>query len=103
MPLAIGLAIVAGVGTTFPQARPVIALLPAGLLALAALYVLTWQIRHSILPGMEWVQEVERAHPVALAAILALPIHPLLAWLWQGADSEVRDRSGEWDSDDAAH
>lgn len=103
LPIAIGLAVVTGVGATFRQARPVIALLPAGMLTLAALYVLAWQIRHSILPGMEWVQEVERAHPVALAAILALPLHPLLTWLWRRTDSELRGRSDEWDSAGAAN
>ncbi|MFP3906675.1 MAG: alpha-(1-_3)-arabinofuranosyltransferase family protein [Acidimicrobiales bacterium] len=101
--VAVALAIVAGLGARFARARPMVALLPAGLFGLAALYVIVWQLRHSIQPGMEWVGELERAHPIALAAILALPIHPLLRWLWSRGRPHVEDRTPQRDTATAAN
>lgn len=82
--IALGLGLVTLVGTRVRRARIPIALLPAALLGLAATYVVVWQIRHGIRPGMEWVAELERAHPVALASVLAVPLTPLLNRLWRG-------------------
>ncbi len=82
--IALPLAAVAMVGTRVRRARLAIALLPAALLGLAALYVVVWQVRYGIQPGIEWVTELERAHPVALAAILSIPLHPLLSRIWRG-------------------
>jgi arabinofuranan 3-O-arabinosyltransferase len=89
-PVAIGLMLVTIAGCVLPASRPVLALLPAGLLGLAALYVVGMQVRYGIQPGIEWVTELERAHPFALAAVLALPIHPVVDRLWQ-RDANVSD------------
>jgi arabinofuranan 3-O-arabinosyltransferase len=80
--IALLLATAAAVASRLRTARLAIALLPAALLGIAALYVVTWQVRYSIQPGIEWVTELERAHPIALAAVLALPLHPALLWVW---------------------
>jgi arabinofuranan 3-O-arabinosyltransferase len=95
LPAAVGLGLAATVGARVRAARLAIALLPAALFGLAASYVVVWQARYSIQPGIEWVTELERAHPIALAAVLALPIHPLLVWLWQ--------RSPQRDTEPAEH
>jgi arabinofuranan 3-O-arabinosyltransferase len=82
------------VGTRVRRARLPIALLPAALFGAAALYVLVWQVRYSIEPGIEWVTELERAHPVALAAVLSLALHPLLTRLWRGRGQRDIDPTG---------
>lgn len=82
--IGIGLAGVTFIGTRVRRARLPIALLPAALLGLAAVYVVAWQVRYGIQPGIEWVMELERGHPIALAGVLAVPLHPLLNWLWRG-------------------
>jgi arabinofuranan 3-O-arabinosyltransferase len=84
LPVAGGLALTTLVGGRVRTARPFVALLAPGLLGLAALYVVAWQVRYGIQPGIEWVTELDRAHPVALAGVLALPVHLLVERLWEG-------------------
>jgi hypothetical protein len=60
----------------------VLALLPAALLASAALYVVVWQVRHRIAPGLEWPGELDRAHPVAVVAVVVLVIDTAVDRLW---------------------
>jgi len=58
-----------------------LALAPAGLLALIGTYVVVSQARHHILPGLEWPQELDRAHPVAMTALVLLASHTVVSAL----------------------
>jgi arabinofuranan 3-O-arabinosyltransferase len=94
LPVAVGLALAALAGGLDRRARLLVALLPPALLGLAALYVVAWQVRYGIQPGIEWVTELERAHPIALAAVLALPVHLLVDRLWQPVANVSADQPG---------
>jgi arabinofuranan 3-O-arabinosyltransferase len=82
-PVALGLGVATLVGTQVRRARPLLVLLPPALAGLTALYVVGMQARYGIRVGIEWVTELERAHPIALAAVLALPLHALVDHLWR--------------------
>lgn len=76
------------VGSRWRRGRLLLAAAPAGLMAMAGVYVVAWQVRYGIEPGMEWVGEVHRAHPVALTAVLALPLHSVVSWCWRRGVAE---------------
>ncbi len=81
--VALGLGTALVLGALLPRARALLVLLPPALFGLAVVYVVGMQARYGIRVGIEWVTELERAHPVALAAVLALALHPLAEWLWR--------------------
>jgi hypothetical protein len=60
------------VGARGGRSRLLLQLAAPGALALAALYVIVQQIRHSTAPGLDWPGELERAHPLGWLAILLL-------------------------------
>lgn len=80
--IAVALGALAGIAVRRERGRAVLALLPAALLAGAALYVVTWQIRYRIAPGLEWPGELDRAHPVAVVAVVVLVIDTAVDRLW---------------------
>jgi arabinofuranan 3-O-arabinosyltransferase len=80
--VAVALGLLAGLAVRRERGRALLALLPAGLLTAAALYVIAWQIRHRIAPGLEWPGELERAHPVAVVAVVVLVIDTAVDRLW---------------------
>ena len=59
-------------------------LMAPALFALIGLFYVFRQIRGRPLPGFGWVQSFERAHNVALVAVIALVVHTIA--------SEARDR-----------
>lgn len=78
--VAIGLAAVAA--TRWPVARWAVRVAPAVLMAGAATYVVVWQLRFRIPTGAEWPGELERAHPVALAAVVLLAVGQIVDRRW---------------------
>jgi hypothetical protein len=48
----------------------------------AAAYVVVWQLRFHIPTGAEWPGELERAHPVALAAVVLLAAGQVVDRRW---------------------
>lgn len=80
--VAVALGVLAGLAVRRERGRAVLALGPAVLLAGAALYVVTWQIRYRIAPGLEWPGELDRAHPVAVVAVVVLVIDTAVDRLW---------------------
>ena len=78
--LAVGL--VAGFATRREGWRPLLTLVPAGLLSFVALYIIGLQYRHRITPGLHWPTDIDRLHPVALAAVILLAVDVAIARLW---------------------
>lgn len=78
--LAVGLA--AGFATRRETWRPIFTLLPAGLLAVAAGYVMVLQLRNEIPPGLHWPNQTGRLHPLGLTAVVLLGVDVAIAQLW---------------------
>ena len=72
--VALVLGLAAGLGTRRRRLRIGVALLPAALVGAAALYGFALLVRYYIAPGVEWVHELERLHPIALAGVVALAV-----------------------------
>lgn len=66
-----GLALVSALGAPPAWAMPLVA--PAAM-AFSGAYVVATVVRHHIGPGLEWAHEVQRAHPIAWFAVLALAV-----------------------------
>ncbi len=54
--------------------RLVTALVAPAAMAASAAYVVQVVARHHIAPGLDWTDELQRAHPIALFAVLALTV-----------------------------
>jgi arabinofuranan 3-O-arabinosyltransferase len=85
--VALGVGILAGIAGRHAAARRVVVLLPLVLLAGAAAYVIAWQVRYRIAPGLEWPSELERAHPVAVLAVVLLGVDVAVERLWSRGGS----------------
>jgi arabinofuranan 3-O-arabinosyltransferase len=82
VPIGVAVGIVAGFATRRETWRPVFTLLPAGLLAVAAGYVMVLQLRNEIPPGLHWPNQTGRLHPLGLTAVVLLGIDVAIARLW---------------------
>jgi arabinofuranan 3-O-arabinosyltransferase len=75
-------AVVSVVGLRWRGARRlVVVAAPLAMLAAGA-YVVAWQVRYDIPPGLEWPQEFWRAHPLGWAAALALLTDVVVGRVW---------------------
>jgi arabinofuranan 3-O-arabinosyltransferase len=83
LPAAVALGLAAGLGSRRASWRLGVALLPAGLVATAALYGFALLVRYHIAAGVEWVTELERLHPIALAGVVALGIDAMVDAVWR--------------------
>ena len=66
-------------GLRVPRARPLLALGPALLLAVAAAYICLQQVRHQLPAGFAWPQRFEAVHGVAYTGVLLLLVWVLVA------------------------
>ena len=57
--------------------------MPAGLISVTAAYGTALLIRYQIAPGVDWVLEMERLHPYALAGVLALGVDVVVDAVWR--------------------
>jgi hypothetical protein len=80
--LAVLIGIAAAAATRWSVARWAVRGAPAVLMAGAAAYVVVWQLRFRIPTGAEWPGELERAHPVAMAAVVLLAVGQLVDRRW---------------------
>jgi hypothetical protein len=79
---AVALAVM--IGARGGRPRLLLRLAAPGALALAAMYVVAQQIRHSTAPGLDWPAELERAHPFGWLAVLLLAADLVLCRLTRG-------------------
>ncbi|HEX4868251.1 MAG TPA: alpha-(1-_3)-arabinofuranosyltransferase family protein [Acidimicrobiales bacterium] len=79
---AVAVGVAAALATWHPAARWALRVAPAALMAGAAAYVVVWQLRFHIPTGAEWPGELERAHPVALAAVVLLAAGQVVDRRW---------------------
>ncbi len=79
------LAAAALLGLRVPQARVVLALGPATLLALAASFIVAQQVRHGLPAGFQWPKRFGTAHGVAYTAVLLLGLDVVIDRLRTGA------------------
>lgn len=77
------LALVGGLSTRREGWRPLLTVVPGGLLALVAAYVIVVQARNRIGPGLQWPTEVGRLHTVAIAAVLLLFLDVVIERIWR--------------------
>ena len=84
-PPAVGVAmgIAAAFGVCSQRGRTAVAFLPAGLISVTAAYGTALLIRYQIAPGVDWVLEMERLHPYALAGVLALGVDVVVDAVWR--------------------
>ena len=80
---AVALGVAAGFGSRWGRCRSAVAVLPAALVGVAALYGFALLVRYHIAPGMEWVAELERLHPIALAGVVALAVDVAVEAVWR--------------------
>lgn len=85
-PVAVAIALATALAVRARHLRFVYARLPAVLLAVAGAYVVTWQVRYQMLPGLEWPGELDRAHPVAMAAVATLALDTVVGLVWRRRD-----------------
>ncbi|MEO7556448.1 MAG: alpha-(1-_3)-arabinofuranosyltransferase family protein [Acidimicrobiales bacterium] len=74
------------------RGRWLVALGSPAALAVAAAYVITWQIRFRIAPGLEWPGELERAHPLGWLAVTLLVADVTIARRHRGGREHRRRR-----------
>lgn len=82
VPIGLAAGVAAGLATRRETWRPLFTLLPAGLLAVAAGYVLVLQLRNEIPPGLHWPNQTGRLHPLGLTAVVLLGVDVAIAQLW---------------------
>ncbi len=82
-PLAgVAIGVVAGLATRRETWRWILTLAPAGLLAFAGAYVVVFQYRNEIGPGLHWPEDTGRLHTLGLAAVLLLAVDVAIDQLW---------------------
>jgi hypothetical protein len=91
------IAVAAVAGTNGGRSRLLVRLGAPGALAIAALYVIVQQIRHSTAPGLEWPTELERVHPLGWLAVLLLATELVLCRLGcdMGTEADKERREDE--------
>lgn len=67
---AVAVGALVGAAARWPAARWALRLAPAALVLVVGAYVVVWQRRYGILPGLEWPAELRRGHPVAATAVV---------------------------------
>lgn len=70
--VGLGLGALAVAASLNRRAWGVLSLLPAASLGFAALYLIALVVRYNIEPGIEWVTELQRIHPIGMAAVGSL-------------------------------
>ena len=81
-PIGIAVGIVAGFAARRETWRPLFTVLPAGLLAVAAGYVILLQLRDDVPPGLPWPNQTGRLHPLGLTAVALLVVDVAISHLW---------------------
>ncbi|WP_426572994.1 alpha-(1-_3)-arabinofuranosyltransferase domain-containing protein [Aquihabitans sp. McL0605] len=80
---ALPLAIAAGLAARHHRYRVAFSFIPAGLLGASVLYATALLVRYKIAPGIEWVGELERIHPIAMTGVVALGADIVIDVLWR--------------------
>jgi arabinofuranan 3-O-arabinosyltransferase len=80
-------AVLAAVAARWRRCRWLLTLGAPAALALAGAYVVVWQARHHIAPGLDWPVELERAHPLGWLAVALLVADVVVARRWRGPAS----------------
>lgn len=89
------LGVVAAVGAATRLGRQVLRVLPAVVLAGAVAYALALALTEDLPPGIEWVTDLDPAHPFAMAAVAALAVDLVVDRAWRRRISPSRrPRSG---------
>jgi arabinofuranan 3-O-arabinosyltransferase len=78
---AVGLAAVALLGLRVDRSRPILALGPAALMVVAALYVAGRQVLHRFSAGFRWPQHAEAVHGLVYAGVLLLVVEAVVRHL----------------------
>jgi arabinofuranan 3-O-arabinosyltransferase len=81
--VAIALGAAGAFGVADARARRGVELLPAALLSVAVVWVLALVVRYDIRAGIEWVSELDRVHPIGLAAVVALAVDVVVDHVWR--------------------
>jgi arabinofuranan 3-O-arabinosyltransferase len=81
--VALALGVVGGIGVRRPEGRVVAGILPVALVGLAAVYGSALLVRYQISTGVDWVTEMERLHPIALAGVVALGVDLVVDTVWR--------------------
>ncbi|HEX4902821.1 MAG TPA: alpha-(1-_3)-arabinofuranosyltransferase family protein [Acidimicrobiales bacterium] len=81
-PIGLVVGLLAGFAARRETWRPLFTVLPAGLLAAVAGYVILLQLRDDVPPGLPWPNQTGRLHPVGLAAVALLLTDVAIAHLW---------------------
>jgi hypothetical protein len=77
--------VLAGFATRREGWRPVFTIGPAVLLSACAAYLVVFQVRNDIGPGLHWPMDTSRLHTVGLAAVLFLVVDVVIdrVWAWR--------------------
>lgn len=81
-PIGVVVGVIAGFAARRETWRPLFTLLPAGLLAAVAGYVILLQLRDDVPPGLPWPNQTGRLHPLGLTAVALLLVDVAIAHLW---------------------
>lgn len=82
-PIAVAIGLAAWAGASSRPARWALGVLPLILVGTAVAYGLALLVTHYIAPGAEWVHELERLHPIALAGVVALGAEVVVDIVWR--------------------
>lgn len=80
---AVALGVATAVALVSRRAHGAVGLLPVALVGAAVAYATALLVRYHIAPGMEWVVELERVHPISLAGVLSLGVVLLVDAVWR--------------------
>lgn len=80
--IGVTVGLLAGFATRREGWRPLFTVLPAGLLAICALYVIAFQYRNALGPGLHWPMDTGRLHTVGLAAVVLLVVDVAIDHTW---------------------
>lgn len=80
--LGVAVALLAGFATRREGWRSAFTAFPAALLGLCGLYVVAFQFRNEVDPGLHWPEQTGRLHTVALVAVVLLVVDLVIDRAW---------------------
>lgn len=81
--LGLVVGVVAGFATRREGWRPIFTIGPAIVLSVCALYIIGFQFRNNIGPGLHWPQDTGRLHPFGILAVVLLAVDVVIEQTWQ--------------------
>lgn len=80
--IGVAIGLLAGFATRREGWRPLFTVLPAALLGICALYVIAFQYRNELGPGLHWPWDTGRLHAVGMAAVVLLVVDVVIDHVW---------------------